>query len=148
MMYQRLFATSLVILALAAAILMVPTASASPYELCDLGETHYRVDNGQWQECPGVVAGVSTDPFNVYLPCQAGEGLLGPGSDLDPCMIVAAEVTGPVSTYLPCEAGEGLLGPRAQANLCQQVAGVEDTPDSYYPCGDDLNATFRQVDAC
>jgi hypothetical protein len=142
-------ATLGIVLTLTAVFAVAPAAAGTRaytiFELCDLGETHYRIDQGPWQACPddGVVAAESIDPVATFLPCQAGEGLIGPRGAVDPCMVVAAETADPVKAYYVCEAGEGLIGPRGQVNTCRDVAGVTDDPESYYPCDiANLRASF------
>lgn len=183
MLYKRLLPTAVAVLVIAAALAATPAAATprfSIFELCDLGETHYRVNQGPWQECPvfEVVGGVSVAPTEVYLPCQAGEGLIGPRGGTDPCMVVAGVETAPepylgegmftnlheaqqleplvaaatqdpLVAYYVCEAGEGLIGPRAQTNYCRQVAAATIDPESYYPCDvDDLQPFINAYIRC
>lgn len=135
MSHPRLLATTVAIVALVAALASTPAAATDANDFYGHSKT--------------IVAAVSTGPVATYLPCEAGEGLIGPRGQVDPCMVVAAEATGPATAYYVCEAGEGLIGPRGQSNECRTVAGVGILPDSYYPCdGSDPAMTRYRVYSC
>lgn len=122
---------TITIAALVAALAATPV-SANPYGLCDLGETHYRIDTGAWIACD------SADQATVAA--FQGEGLLARGQDIERSrpFLVAAATFEPLKAYYTCEAGLGLLDPAAEANPCRPVAGVFTPAVTLFPCADGI----------
>jgi hypothetical protein len=98
----------------------VPAAASNPYQ----GEGMRALGQDFEQSRPALVASVANEPTVVHVPCEAGEGLLGPRVHSNLCLSVATLSAQPVLAFYVCEAGEGLLGPRAQANLCREASNA------------------------
>jgi hypothetical protein len=95
----------------------VPVAADNPFQ----GEGMRANGQDMEQSRLEIVAAESISPVTTYLPCEAGEGLIGPRGTVDPCMVIAAATTSPLRAYYTCEAGEGLRDTASGPNPCRIV---------------------------